>query len=82
MERWDFESLDHLKEHHTLTKGKSLSKFTNYPRIKVAEHEELSLIELEKKIEEKYGSCEKKAKVSIFLKMITCKNTKIIQKSN
>lgn len=64
--------MDDLKEHHILTKGQSLSKFTNYPRIKVAEHEKSSLDELEKKLEEKYSSCEKRAKVSIFLKMITC----------
>lgn len=63
---WNFESLNELKEHHTDTKEESLSKFNNYPRIKVAEHEELSLSELEKKIEQKYGSCEKRANVSIF----------------
>lgn len=64
--------MNNLKEHHTLTKRKSLNKFTNYPRIKVAEHEELSLIELEEEIEKEYASCEKRANVSIFLKMTTC----------
>lgn len=49
-----------------------LKEFTDGPRIKVPEHEELSLMNLEKKIEDKYPSYEEIAHVSNFLRIGTC----------
>lgn len=62
--KWDLVSLDDLNDHHILTKKTSLKKFTDGPRKIVPEHEELSLMILERKIEEKYLSYEKRAHVS------------------
>lgn len=54
------------------TKKKSLNEFTDSPRIKVAEQEQLSLTKLDQKLEDKYSSLEKRAYVSNFFKMWTC----------
>lgn len=56
--------LENLQRHHTRTKKISLKKFTDSPRIKLAETEHLSLKELEKKMEEKYPCYAKRALVS------------------
>lgn len=64
---WNFVSLDELTQHHTISKKQSLTTFTDSPRIKVVEHEKLSFIDLEKKIEEKYRACVKRVHVSTFL---------------
>lgn len=60
---WNFVSFDDLKEHHTLKKEQSLSKFKDSPRLRVAEEEQLSLIKLEEKIEETYQSFKERAQV-------------------
>lgn len=46
----NFETLDDLEKYHTLTRKKSFSTFTDSPRLRVAEKEELSLIKLAEKI--------------------------------
>lgn len=53
-------------EHHKLTKKKLLNEFSNRPGIKVAKDEKLSLMQLEKNIDAKYPSYEKRAYVSNF----------------
>lgn len=59
----NFETLDDLEKYHTLTRKKSFSTFTDSPRLRVAEKEELSLIKLAEKIEEKYQSFKERAQV-------------------
>lgn len=51
-----FVTKDGLKEHHKLSKKKSLKEFTDCPRMKVAEMEELWLTNLNHEIETKYPS--------------------------
>lgn len=58
--------MDELIEHHTLTKEKVLNEFSNRHGIKVAEHEQLSLMKLDNEIEEQYFTFEDRAYVSIF----------------
>lgn len=58
--------MDELIQHHTLTKEKVLDEFSNRHGIKVVEHEQLSLMKLDKNIEDKYFSYEDRAYVSNF----------------
>lgn len=55
-ERSLFVTQNGLEKHHKLTKVKSLKKFTDCPRIRVAEREETFLTRLEHEIETKYPS--------------------------
>lgn len=61
---WNFLSLDDLNKHHKLSKEQSFTTFMDSLQIKVVEHDTLSLNELEKKIEAKFHSYEKRALVS------------------
>lgn len=67
-------SLDELKDHHIRLKKTLLEEFTNGPRIKVPEHEQLTLMELVEKIDDKYPWYKKRAyeHVSNCLRMMTC----------
>lgn len=56
-------------KHHKLTKEKLLNEFSNRPGIKVAKDEQLSLMQLEKKMDKKYPSYEERAYVSNFFKI-------------
>lgn len=59
-ERWDLVSLDNLIYHHTLEMKKALEEFKIRPKIKDAKQENLYLMKLEQKIEDKYPSYEKR----------------------
>lgn len=69
---WNLESLDYLTDHHNFQMKNLLKEFKNRPKIEDAKQENLYLMKLKQKIEDKYLSYEKRVLESNVLKMSAC----------